>query len=101
MNINEICDENSEYLINIHKSVLLKKVLEYLNPQPNQNFVDCTIGQGGHAFAILEGIKPGGKVLGIEADPELYRELKFRIKKLGSKVRNNLILVNDSYVNLN
>jgi 16S rRNA (cytosine1402-N4)-methyltransferase len=77
----------------MHTSVLKKEVIEFLNPESNQNFVDATIGEAGHTLSILERIKPRGKVLGIELTPEIYRGLK----KLN---KGRLILVNDSYVNL-
>jgi 16S rRNA (cytosine1402-N4)-methyltransferase len=78
----------------MHIPVLQKEVLEYLNPKPNENFIDATIGEGGHTAAILERNSPKGKVLGIELDPELYKRLKV------AEIKNRLILVNDSYVNL-
>ena len=80
----------------IHQAVLQKEVLEYLDPKPNENFIDCTIGEGGHTTAILQKNKPNGKVLGIEIDPEIYQEFKKRIRESS----NRLILINDSYVNL-
>jgi 16S rRNA (cytosine1402-N4)-methyltransferase len=75
----------------MHFSVLSQEVLEFLNPQPNQNFIDCTINGGGHSRLILEKIKPRGKVLGIEADPEIFKEIK---------KQERLIPVNDNFVNL-
>jgi len=73
--------------ITIHEPVLLKEVLAGLNPQPNQNYVDGTYGGGGHSEAILEKIKPNGKVIGIDLDPA--------VKK--SSQDKNLILVNNNY----
>lgn len=81
-----------------HQPVLLDEVLEYLDPQPGQNFVDATINGGGHALAILEKIWPDGQLLGIEWDKDIYEDLKFKIEDL--KFKNNVILVNDSYVNI-
>lgn len=75
----------------MHKPVLLKEVIDYLNPQPNQNFIDCTIGGGGHSKVILEKIKPSGKILGID----LNREALENLKDL-----NNLILIQDNFSNL-
>ena len=89
--------------ISKHIPVLPKEVIEYLDPKPNENFIDCTIGEGGHTTAILERNKPKGKVLGIEIDPELYQKLKSRMAEIRNsklETRNRLILVNDSYVNL-
>jgi 16S rRNA (cytosine1402-N4)-methyltransferase len=79
-----------------HVSVLLKEVIDYLDPQANENFIDATIGEGGHTAVILEKNKPKGKVLGIEMDPDLYQKLKSWI----TEFPNRLILINDSYVNL-
>lgn len=76
-----------------HIPVLKKEVLEYLAPKANENFIDCTIGFGGHAKAILKRIKPKGRVLGIERDPEIFKKLNFlKIERL--------VLVNGSYSDL-
>jgi len=79
-----------------HIPVLQKEVLEYLAPKPNQNFIDCTIGQGGHSLAILERILPNGKILGIDYTPELISKLKPQTKKF----KENFILVCDNFANL-
>jgi len=79
----------------MHIPVLLKEVIEYLNPQPNENFIDATIGEGGHTKAILEKNGPAGKILGIEADPILYQKVKNIIQNT-----KRFILVNDSYANI-
>lgn len=60
----------------IHQPVLLKEVLKYLNPQSGENFVDCTVGLGGHSFAILEKTGPDGKVLGLDLDNKSLEILK-------------------------
>ena len=79
----------------MHIPVLLNEVLENLDPQPNQNFIDCTLGFLGHTEAILEKIKPNGKVLGIEWDAE-----KLKNQESGIKNQERLKVVNDSYANL-
>ena len=81
-----------------HIPVLQKEVLEYLDPKPNENFIDATIGLGGHTAAILERNGPNGKVLGIEADPEILKITRFQVSSF--KFQDRLILKNDSYVNL-
>ncbi|MEA3293298.1 MAG: 16S rRNA (cytosine(1402)-N(4))-methyltransferase RsmH [Patescibacteria group bacterium] len=85
----------------MHIPVLKKEVIKYLNPKANENFIDATLGEMGHAFAILEKTGPEGKILGIETDIELYQKLKQRIAKIpNSKIQDRIILVNDSYINL-
>jgi len=81
-----------------HIPVLQKEVLEYLSPKPNQNFIDCTIGGGGHAISIIEKILPEGRLLGIDWDREIIRRLKIKNQK--SKIKKNLILTCDNFVNL-
>ncbi|MEK7658595.1 MAG: 16S rRNA (cytosine(1402)-N(4))-methyltransferase RsmH [Patescibacteria group bacterium] len=80
----------------IHTAVLKKEVLEYLNPKANENFVDCTIGEGGHAEDILLKNGPNGKVLGIDLDPQQI----VQSKRLQASYKDRIILVNDSYTNL-
>jgi len=75
----------------MHIPVLQKEVQKYLDPQPNENFIDCTIGGGGHSAEILQKIAPRGKVLGIDWTPEAIK---------GLKKNPNLIVVNDNFANL-
>jgi 16S rRNA (cytosine1402-N4)-methyltransferase len=77
----------------MHIPVLKNEVIECLDPKANENFIDCTIGAGGHSFALLEKNRPNGKVLGIEIDPEMYANLR-------AKDCERLILVNNSYKNI-
>jgi 16S rRNA (cytosine1402-N4)-methyltransferase len=81
-----------------HLPVLLKEIVQCLDPQPNENFIDCTFGQGGHTLAILEKNGPKGKVLGIEADPKILTNTKYKIQD--TKYKNRLVLVNDNFANL-
>lgn len=80
----------------IHTAVLKKEVLEYLNPNQNENFVDCTIGEGGHAEDILGKNGPEGKVLGIDLDPQQIAASQW----LHVQFKDRIVLVNDSYTNL-
>jgi len=50
-----------------HASVLPQEVLETLAPAPGTQFVDCTLGGGGHSKLLLEA---GASVLGLDQDPE-------------------------------
>jgi len=62
--------------------VLLAEALTVLNPQPGQCFVDCTLGAGGHSAALLERIKPGGHLIGLDVDPEALEIARARLEPL-------------------
>jgi len=70
----------------IHIPVLLEKVLEALNPQSGELFIDATIGAGGHTRAFLEKTAPDGKVLGIDASPKAIDHLKKELQSFGNRL---------------
>ena len=82
--------------IGTHIPVLLRESIEILGVQPGGRYVDCTLGTGGHAHAILEHSSPGGQLLGIEADPEGIRRAGLALAQFGKAV----LLVNDNFANL-
>ena len=75
----------------MHIPVLQKEVIKYLDPKPNENFIDATIGGGGHASELLQRIAPRGKGLGIDWTQEAIQ---------GIKKNPNLILICDNFANL-
>ena len=77
----------------IHIPVLLKEVIEAIKVKPGGQYIDCTLGGGGHSAAILE---QGGKVLGIDIDPQAIELARERLHPYGKEA----ILINDSYENL-
>ena len=52
-----------------HRPIMVDEVLECLRPAPGDVAVDCTLGGGGHARAILERLQPGGRLIGLDMDP--------------------------------
>lgn len=56
--------------LTVHEPVLKAEVLEGLQVRPGGCYIDATLGGGGHASALLEASAPGGRVMGIDQDPE-------------------------------
>lgn len=69
-----------------HIPVLLNEVVESINPMPGENLVDGTLGGAGHAEAILEKTRPGGKLLGIDLDPEAIKESRKKLEKYSERI---------------
>jgi 16S rRNA (cytosine1402-N4)-methyltransferase len=44
------------------------EVVRHARPRPGDVAVDCTLGGGGHARAILERLQPGGRLIGLDVD---------------------------------
>ncbi len=53
----------------MHIPIMVEEVLLCLRPRPGETAVDCTLGGGGHARAVLEAIMPGGRLIGLDVDP--------------------------------
>jgi 16S rRNA (cytosine1402-N4)-methyltransferase len=54
----------------VHVPVMPREVLEWLNPQLGQTFVDGTLGGGGHTRLIAERIGNDGLVIAMDRDPD-------------------------------
>ena len=54
----------------LHQSVLVNEVLDLLVTKSGGNYVDGTVGAGGHTAAILKRAGLGSHVLGIDHDPD-------------------------------
>jgi 16S rRNA (cytosine1402-N4)-methyltransferase len=52
-----------------HLPIMVDEVVGCLRPRPGEVAVDCTLGGGGHARAILERLQPGGRLIGLDVDP--------------------------------
>lgn len=59
-----------------HIPVLLKQVIEYLEPKEGETYLDLTAGYGGHARAILEYTNDPQKALFVDRDQKAINHLK-------------------------
>lgn len=64
-----------------HIPVLLRETIENLRVQEGMQYIDASVGGGGHAEAI---IKKGGRLLAIDLDPEAVQRTKQRLS--GSQI---------------
>ncbi|MGD9858240.1 MAG: 16S rRNA (cytosine(1402)-N(4))-methyltransferase RsmH [Planctomycetaceae bacterium] len=80
----------------IHQPVLSREVLELLALEPGLCVVDATIGAAGHSRQILEQIRPGGFLIGIDRDPMM---LQIAARELGAP-QADVTLKQSSYVAL-
>ncbi|HET7098927.1 MAG TPA: 16S rRNA (cytosine(1402)-N(4))-methyltransferase RsmH [Patescibacteria group bacterium] len=65
-----------------HETVLIEEVIDSLHITKGATYIDATLGNGGHTIEIL---KLGGRVLGIDMDPEMISIAESRIKNLESR----------------
>jgi 16S rRNA (cytosine1402-N4)-methyltransferase len=85
-----------------HTPVLLGAVGEALNLAPGATCIDGTLGGGGHAAAMLAAIQPGGRLLGIDADPAALRAADARLAALPAAADPpaSYTLVHGNFVNI-
>ncbi len=67
----------------IHIPVMVREAIDALAVRPGGRYVDGTVGEGGHAEAILEA---GGHVLGIDRDREALSVARERLAPYGDEV---------------
>ena len=69
--------------VGTHVPILMAEILDVLDPRPGEMAVDCTLGFGGHALAILQRVHPGGRLLGLDVDPLELPKTEARLRGLG------------------
>ena len=66
----------------MHRPIMVSEILHVLAPQHGEVAVDCTLGYGGHARELLRLVQPGGRLLGIDADPIELPKTEARLRAL-------------------
>jgi 16S rRNA (cytosine1402-N4)-methyltransferase len=70
----------------VHTPVLQEELFEYLGPRKEgELMIDATQGEGGHSFAFLSCF-PDLRIIGIDADPEIQKIARERLKGFGDRV---------------
>jgi len=70
-----------------HVSVLLSTVVELLAPAGRRLLVDCTVGLGGHAEALLDAAGTDARLIGIDLDEANLARAKINLERFGRRVR--------------
>jgi 16S rRNA (cytosine1402-N4)-methyltransferase len=66
-----------------HRPIMVAEIMEVLAPRPGEIAVDCTLGYGGHAQELLVRLQPGGRLLGLDADPIELPKTEVRLRAAG------------------
>ena len=69
-----------------HVPVMRDEIVAALDPQPGHTLLDCTVGGGGHASALVERLQPGGRLIGLDQDPDALAEAGRRLAPFGEAV---------------
>ncbi len=65
---------------------MTQQAINALNVRDGGSYVDCTLGDGGHAAAILDASAPSGRLLALDADPEAIAYSANRLRPYGDRV---------------
>jgi 16S rRNA (cytosine1402-N4)-methyltransferase len=76
-----------------HQPVLYHEVLDALAPVSGSDYLDGTLGAGGHAEGILRASAPRGRLLGLDLDLEALAIARQRLSEYDTRI----ILQHSSY----
>lgn len=79
-----------------HVSVLLDEVLEGIGSVGDGYLLDCTLGDGGHSLEVL---KRGGKIVGLDVDPEALERSRKRFLDEGIE-QSRFVLIQGNFRDL-
>ena len=67
----------------MHISIMVKEILEFLEIQPGQQGLDCTLGYGGHSRKMLEQLQGQGRLVSLDIDPIESEKTVQRLREAG------------------
>ncbi|MDI6861095.1 MAG: 16S rRNA (cytosine(1402)-N(4))-methyltransferase RsmH [Caldisericia bacterium] len=79
----------------VHKPVLLKEVLSFIDFEKARIFLDLTVGEGGHSEEILKKAREDAILIGFDLDEEILKVAEKRLSELSKK----FYLFNENYKN--
>ncbi len=78
-----------------HIPVMRNEIIKFLELDKGRTVLDCTVGCGGHADAILEAIGSEGRLVGIDQDSEALEIARNKLKKF-----SNFISIQGNFRNI-
>lgn len=78
-----------------HTPVMIKEVIEYLNPQKGKVYVDATVGDGGYTKALFEK-NPEIEVIAIDQSSESLERAKTNL----AKFKDNINFIHYNFKNI-
>ena len=70
-----------------HEPVLLEEVVHFLQPTSGGCYVDCTLGAGGHAAAVVHACRPNGEVVALDRDATAIEAVRNHFSKDLHRIR--------------
>ena len=70
-----------------HQPVLQQAMVGLLQPESKTVLLDCTVGLGGHAEALLQVAPPDAQLIALDVDAESLRLAKQRLAPFGERAR--------------
>ena len=80
-----------------HIPVLLAECLEQLALEPNQTFVDATLGGAGHSLEVARQLAPEGVLIGIDQDDAAHAAASKRLNELPDAQRPQIELLHGNF----
>lgn len=81
----------------MHIPVLLKEVVEILEPREGDFVVDLTVGAGGHAFEFANKIGKKGILVGVDTDEEMLKIAEKKLMSIEESRRPQIFLVHSNF----
>jgi 16S rRNA (cytosine1402-N4)-methyltransferase len=76
-----------------HQPVMLDEALDLLAVKEGGTYLDCTLGEGGHAREMIRRAGPGGRLVGLDRDGSTFAQASENLKEACGQVS----LVNSDY----
>ena len=80
-----------------HIPVLLAECLEQLALEPNQTFVDATLGGAGHSLEVARKLAPEGVLIGIDQDDAAHAAAAKRLNEIPDDQRPHIELLHGNF----